>query len=139
MRNPPDPRLEKWRRRFGVYDGCHGSDGAFIIPFDNKTRLSVISSSGGGWEHVSVSPFHKRRTPTWEEMNFVKGIFWGPEETVIQFHPPEQLYINNHKYVLHLWRPIGVPLPFPPLEMVGILGLGPDEAEREALAMLKGL
>lgn len=62
----PDPRLEKWRKQFGPYTDCRGNEGAFVIPFDHKTRLSVISSTGGGWEHVSVSPFKQQRTPPWE-------------------------------------------------------------------------
>lgn len=37
------------------------------------------------WEHVSVSLAH--RCPSWEEMCFVKSLFWKEEETVIQFHP----------------------------------------------------
>lgn len=137
MRNPSDPRLFKWRKRFGVYSECQGNDGTFVIPFDHKTQLAVISSTGDGWEHVSVSPFRKQRTPTWEEMSFVKDIFWGPEEMVIQFHPPKVAHINNHPYVLHMWRPTFTAIPLPPLNMVGILGLEPEEAEREAVRMVR--
>lgn len=131
MRNPPDPRLEKWRKRFGVYTECQGNDGAFVVPFDHKTLLGVIASAGGGWEHVSVSPFRKQRTPTWEEMSFVKDLFWNEHEAVIQFHPPKALYINNHRWVLHMWRPIGIDIPFPPPSMVGVIGVSPEEAERD--------
>lgn len=133
MKTTPDPRLKKWRKRFGVYDNAQGPEGAFIIPFDGATRLCVIASTGGDWEHVSVSPLRKQRTPTWEEMAFVKDIFWSEEETVIQIHPPKAIYVNNHSFVLHLWRPTGATIPLPPPVMVGILGMKAEEAEREAL------
>jgi hypothetical protein len=64
------------------------------------------------WEHVSVSA---STTPTWAEMCWVKGLFWDPDELAIQLHPPEADYVNVHARCLHLWRPIGVALPVPPL------------------------
>lgn len=59
------------------------------------------------------------RCPTWEEMCWIKGQFWGPEDRVIQYHPPASEYINDHPYCLHLWRPIGAEIPAPPSWMVG--------------------
>lgn len=67
------------------------------------------------WEHVSVSA---ATVPTWAEMCWVKGLFWGPEEWVVQYHPAVSEYVNDHERVLHLWRPIGVPVPTPPKECV---------------------
>ena len=85
----------------------------------------VIATSGCGWEHVSVSPFHLKRCPTWEEMCAVKNLFFEPEERVVQYHPPESEYVNMHPYCLHLWRPTGgVEFPHPPAIMVGLLGKG---------------
>jgi hypothetical protein len=69
-----------------------------------------------GWEHVSVSL--RNRTPTWEEMSFVKNLFWKDDETVIQFHPKKSEYINRHPYVLHLWRKIGQDYELPPWECI---------------------
>lgn len=51
-------------------------------------------------------------------MAFVKAMFWGPEACVIEYHPPASRYIDVHKHCLHLWRPIGVEIPMPPLELV---------------------
>ena len=62
--------------------------------------------------HVSVSA--KDRCPTWGEMCWVKDQFWGPEECVIQYHPPRSRYVNAHPFCLHLWRPVGLDLPQPP-------------------------
>lgn len=74
--------------------------------------LAVISggerrSLGGltSWEHVSVSIFPKaKRLPTWAEMQAVKDLFWRPDETVIEFHPPVSEHVNVYD-CLHLWKP----------------------------------
>ena len=101
-------------------DDSAGNNGAFHLPANNKRklRLAAIASDGMGWEHVSVST--ATRCPTWDEMCYVKELFWDPEDTVIQFHPPRSEWINNHPYCLHLWRPIGIELPRPPNITVGV-------------------
>ena len=97
-----------------------GMNGMFHIRC-GKEILRCMVSDGGGWEHVSVSLEY--RCPTWDEMCFVKDIFWEPEECVIQYHPPASEYVNNHQFALHLWKPVGVSIPTPPSIMVGIKGL----------------
>lgn len=67
------------------------------------------------WEHVSVSA---RTTPTWDEMCWVKNLFWPADECVVQFHPAGKDYISDHDACLHLWRVIGVDFPLPPPEAV---------------------
>ncbi len=94
-----------------------GNNGYFAFGRSGIT-FRVISSDGMGWEHVSVS-LNKKRCPTWEEMCIVKDLFWDKDDCVLQFHPPEKEYINNHQYVLHLWRPIGTNIPTPDSIMVG--------------------
>lgn len=102
---------------------AYGNNGAFLIPGpDHGKLLQVIISDGAGWEHVSVAT--KSRVPTWDEMCFIKALFWADEECVIQYHPPRSRYVNNHPYVLHLWKPIGAALPMPPEALVGIKQLG---------------
>lgn len=112
--------LEDNRITNGPYRSTVGDmHGAFLIPF-NSRRLAVISSGVGdneGWEHVSVSL--KTRTPTWGEMCFIKGLFWTPDEIVLQYHPKEEDYVNHHPYCLHLWRPNDGQIPTPPSYMVG--------------------
>lgn len=74
-----------------------------------------------GWNHVSVSK--KYECPTWEEMCFVKGLFWDdPEDWAVQYHPPKSKYVNNHPYCLHLWQPVEstIQMPFPSDILVGI-------------------
>jgi hypothetical protein len=95
--------------------------GAFEIQGPCGARLLIISGGTGaaadGWEHVSVSI--KRRPPNWQEMCFVKDLFWDDEEEVIQFHPPKSEYVNFHPNCLHLWRPIYFRVPLPPSILVG--------------------
>lgn len=99
-------------------------NGAFKIrgPYDDTFFLIV--SDGGGWEHVSVQVVSERGVPQacpiWEEMCWVKDLVWEKDEWVIQFHPAEKDYVNNHPYVLHLWRPTDGKFPTPPAEFVGI-------------------
>ena len=55
-------------------------------------------------QHVSIE-LYARRLPTWEEMCFVKDIFWDEEEEVVQIHPKKSHYVNLTE-ALHLWRPV---------------------------------
>ena len=96
-------------------DPSYGNNGAFVVKIHNVTA-KVIASDGLGWEHVSVSLPH--RPPNWAEMCQIKDIFWDDEDCVIQYHPPKSVYVNNHSYCLHLWRPTAVALPRPPQGMV---------------------
>lgn len=99
---------EKYRQKNGINgalksDSTFGNNGMFMIKSAKlKSSLTVIASDGAGWEHVSVSLSH--RTPTWEEMCFVKSLFWNEEDAVIQIHPPKSEYVNTHPFTLHLWR-----------------------------------
>lgn len=99
--------------------------GTFLIPFPRHAiQLAVIANSASipeacGWEHVSV---HARdysiRCPTWEEMCFVKGLFWTDDECAYQFHPPSSVYKNLHPATLHLWRNTQQLVMLPPLQLV---------------------
>jgi len=125
MKPVPNPAVEPHRITRGpkASDARYGNNGAFLIPGpDHGKLLTVIASDGAGWEHVSVST--RSRIPTWDEMCLVKDLFWGENETVVQYHPAKAHYVNNHPYVLHLWRPLGSEFPLPPDRLVGIKALG---------------
>lgn len=96
-----------------------GNNGAFIVPCPGASSMFAIVSDKAGWEHVSVSPYRAKRTPTWEEMCFIKNLFWGKEETVVQYHPAEENYVNMHEFCLHMWRPTQAIMPVPPPILVG--------------------
>lgn len=96
-----------------------GNNGAFWVK-TKKCVFTVIASDQLGWEHVSVSL--PTRCPTWEEMCFIKDLFWDEDDFVVQFHPSKKDYVNNHPHCLHLWRPIDAVIPTPPVFMVGKAG-----------------
>jgi hypothetical protein len=96
----------------------HGNNGFFRFEREGIV-FNCIASDGLGWEHVSVS-LNKKRCPTWDEMCIVKNTFWDAEDCVVQFHPPKSEHVNNHPYVLHLWRSKNQLIPTPPSFLVGI-------------------
>lgn len=110
------------RRSWGPY-------GQFFVQGPCGERLCIVASGADaddklseGWEHVSVSTH--RRVPNWQEMCFVKDLFWDETECVIQFHPPKSDYVNNHPFCLHLWGRADGALPRPPSILVGVKDKG---------------
>ena len=93
-----------------------GGSGEIHMP---TWKGSVIWSFGGGWEHVSVRPYQKRITPSWDDMCKIKEIFFRDDECVVQYHPPKSEYVNNVENCLHLWRPLEAEMPMPPSILVG--------------------
>lgn len=124
-------KFDKWRLRGAAVEmwGWPGDEtcGAFIVPMQRtgrlwspKTELRVIASGnegGEGWDHVSVSL--PDRCPTWEEMEFIKRLFFRDDEVAMQLHVPPKDHISVHDYCLHLWRPQNEKIPLPPSIMVG--------------------
>ena len=117
------------------YDG--GCAEAHLASSAKHRPATVIFSRGCGWDHVSVS--FNNRCPTWEEMCEIKSMFFHPDEVVVQYHPAESDYVNNHPYCLHLWRPQEQAMPTPPAWMVGAKkGQTLADAFKEAEAELEG-
>jgi hypothetical protein len=121
MRNPLPIELERRRVCTGKFASSPGDpDGAFILQHKGA-RITIIANAAHegsfGWEHVSISL--RYRTPTWEEMCYVKNLFWPTDECVVQYHPPDADYVNCHPFCLHLWRHIVIPFPMPPALLVG--------------------
>jgi hypothetical protein len=111
--------MEKGRIRLGYYGSDRSAccNGAFKIG-----SLAIIASDGNdkvaeGFEHVSVSC--EDRTPTWEEMHWVKQQFWTDDEVCYQLHPAKTNYINCHPHCLHIWRHQLFPVPMPPSLLIG--------------------
>ena len=96
----------------------NGKDGMGLCFIKDNITYRVIASWGAGWDHVSVSLVD--RCPTWEEMCWIKDLFFEPEECVMQLHPPKSRYVNCHPYCLHLWKPHRHTIPLPPTEFVGV-------------------
>lgn len=96
--------LDNYRVKLGRYGTKDGDDfGAFKIPFKSFI-LTVICApmKASGWEHVSVSL--ENRCPNWEEMSYVKSLFWNEDQTCVQFFPKKSEYVNNCEHCLHIWR-----------------------------------
>jgi hypothetical protein len=121
MKSKACEKLNGGRIREGFYasEDDDGVRGAFCLIGPLGRELRIISSgvdSLHNWEHVSVSLGN--RTPTWIEMCFVKDLFWGEEECVVQYHPPRSEYVNIHPNCLHLWKPLRETVPVPPLVLL---------------------
>ena len=89
--------------------------GSGWVTIHGKTFF-VIYSNGGGWDHVSASS--NNWCPTWEEMCFIKNVFFDEDECCIEYHPAKKDYVNNHPYCLHIWKPQTQDIPIPPIIMV---------------------
>jgi hypothetical protein len=109
MLNINDTRI---RAGFLGSDDSLGKTGAFVIGALHVVAIFPPFDTLGGWEHVTVA--RHDRCPTWEEMCYVKELFWDPETLVWQYHPPLSQYNNFHPFALHLWRKIGFEFPLPP-------------------------
>ena len=81
-----------------------------------RAVLRVLASAANGWDHVSVS--RHDRTPTWEEMEWVKRQFFKPDEVAMQLHVAEGEHLSYHPYCLHIWRPHDKVIPLPPQWMI---------------------
>jgi hypothetical protein len=141
MKNLASPEIDRYRFEHPLV-GCEPDElrawgGAFQIPFRGGFRpvsLRVIASRGGcpfhpdpdeapnRWDHASISL--PDRCPTWEELEFVKRLFFERDECAMQLHVPQRDHVNNHEFCLHIWRPLDVDIPRPPASMVGIQALG---------------
>lgn len=92
--------------------------GMFSIPSPKGGSLLIVASCGDGWDHVSIS--RDDRIPDWEEMSYIKELFFLEKEYAFQLHVPKGSHINLAKFCLHLWRPNdGREIPIPPTYLVG--------------------
>lgn len=107
-----------------------GIDGGRATLHIGRWDGSVIWSWDCGFEHVSVAPFAKRITPSWDDMTKIKDIFWNDDEDVVQIHPRKSNYVNNIPNCLHLWRCTYREMPLPPSCLVGLRD-GQTKAEFE--------
>lgn len=110
-------KIERYRVTRGpmASTSAIGNNGVFLIKHKNRIYQTVISDQGG-WDHVSVSL--PNRIPRWKEMCIIKDMFFEDNEVVVQYHPAKKHYVNDHAYVLHLWRCQDKPMPIPPVPFV---------------------
>lgn len=89
------------------------------IPDGLQVFESCESYGSEDWLHVSAS--FENRLPSWEDMREVKEAFCGKGREAYMVLPPQERYINDHPYVLHLWCPIGGPV-LPDFRKMGPFG-----------------
>lgn len=106
----PGERMGSFRLR------CPATGAALRVIVSDGADWDECGLPGPRWEHVSVTA--PGRTPVWEEMSWVKNLFFLPDELAVEFHPPHSRYVNCHPHCLHLWRPVGVEIPMPPVACV---------------------
>lgn len=111
--------------RFGS-NSKMGNNGFFVVPspLSEKRQMLIIASDGYDWEHLSIhiERGNEQMTPLWDEMCYLKDLFWDAEDVVMQLHPKQSEYVNNHPHTLHLWRPFKRNIPTPPSILVGLRG-----------------
>jgi hypothetical protein len=93
----------------------HTGEGDMVC-IDLASGERRIVPAATGWEHVTVETNH--RIPSWDEMCFVKNLFWQEEECVVEYHPPLSQYVKYNPYCLHLWRPKHATIPAPSVSIV---------------------
>lgn len=119
--NNPDPKyatlLSDWA---GAYFIKYRGDYLSIVIGPGEPQLVWLQAGFDfpAWDHVSVK-VRQPRLPTWDEMHYVKRLCWDDEETVIQIHAPASVYVNQDEWYLHLWKPIGITIPLPPIGTIG--------------------
>jgi hypothetical protein len=116
-------RDKAWERRMtgrtAAEMGVQDTVGAFRLQGPCGAELRLVVSAEEGWDHVSVSTTLPR-CPNWTEMEFVKRLFFRPDEVAMQLHVPPKDHISVHPHCLHLWRPHEpASIPLPPKEFVG--------------------
>ncbi len=94
------------------------------IPRPGGVDLILVASWIMRWDHASVhTTLHgsiqpQNRTPTWDEMNFIKDLLWHPDECAVQYHPPKADYVDDHPNTLHIWKSQNKAMPRPPKDFV---------------------
>lgn len=108
-------KLEKYRKPHPRYYNHTKGDnfGWFEVPRRKKTLYIQSSPSDEEWHHVSVSCSIYNESPSWEDMCFVKDLFFNDEDVVVQYHPKKSEYVNIAKNCLHLWKWNGGEFPTP--------------------------
>ena len=112
--------LEELKKTPRLAVGRVSEDGGIGEVHMLKWTGTVIWSYGGGWEHVSVSPYKRHIIPSWDDMCAIKNMFFHDDEVAVQYHPAKSEYVNVVENCLHLWRPLEAEMPVPNSLMVGL-------------------
>lgn len=93
-----------------------------IPQMDDLTRAAILDSRG--WRHepsgfivsatidntakfgplIHVSMSYPDHDPSWQEIKWVRELFYNTETDVMMVLPREELYVNFHQHCFHLWQ-----------------------------------
>ncbi len=127
---------EKYRVRKGklASDASFGNNGVFFIPAgteavpdENKVLVHspyfilCVLSDQRDWEHIAVAihTIGPPRAPVKEEVEAVRNMFWGKDDTVVQFTTSSN-FKDDNPHTVHLWRNPLMDIPVPPAELFGL-------------------
>lgn len=66
-----------------------------------RVKETLERHNGEEWLHVSCSyPTH---LPDWDDVRLVKEAFCGKDREAYMVLPPQERYVNDDAYTLHLW------------------------------------
>jgi hypothetical protein len=71
------------------------------------------------WYHVSFSRLD-RIMPTYQDLTWIKQVFFGDEFWAIQVFPKKEHYVSDHNTTLHLWHCLEE-FPLPDFRMFGTI------------------
>lgn len=99
----------------GAFVQYRDKDFMLFTIYDTESLLGVLLSTVGGWDHVVASVVGK--TPTYQQMKFVKRLCFRDDEWAYEVHPAVDDYVSIHHNALHIWRPHDDVWRVPPIEI----------------------
>jgi hypothetical protein len=78
-----------------------------LVLRSNDGGLTVLVSEelhGDGNTYLHVSFSRRSRTPSYEDLDWVRKAFIGEERECVRVFPPKAEYVNFQKHTLHLWH-----------------------------------
>jgi hypothetical protein len=96
------PVPSRWRE-VAPNSGRWRSQHTGVVVIESVTR----ERDGRRWHHVSLA--RSSRLPTWEDVRLVRADFIGEDRESYQVFPPDSRWVNDNKYVLHLWCCLDAP------------------------------
>ena len=82
-------------------DEHHHYVGALFVQFSDDEVWESHVWPPERWRHVSIR--REDRMPSYRELKAMRARFFPADAEVIQVFPPEEEFVNQHPYCLHLW------------------------------------
>lgn len=96
-----------------VSEAHNTEDGFFFIPVVNSTSVQFNKSAKflcratlvAGWRVLAVNVPSERRSPTWEELHWVKKFFFDKDDVTVLYQPGQSTYMGDNTFWLHIFYP----------------------------------